>query len=1098
MKYILFILLFVSSAAIGQRVYSPSIDGTPGRNQSVGISGQAVDARTQYRDTTVSPSKRRDYQSVAEVNAYLNTADKRKGGFPIFVRVGGSLSAGVWTGGVRVEYWYKDGETDGDLVAKSSGGSGGSAPIYSEKFSGNGTTTPIDLFTAISAQAAAGLFKARFFGDSMTWGTGSDATDNFNSGTPWMEYVQAVTGLDYFNYGIPGNSTSQIQARLYADSANKAYPTVIFAGTNDGVGDWLNITNKVQAMVNSLGHPYYLIIVPPGQNTPTFYTGGGEDVSQHRLDSAMTARFTGHVIRPKERMIAAATPNSPDTFYTNRGVWPARFGGAGGADPVHLNDLGSRIGVAQGVIDLIDVLRVKKADERVVSNYTLESIKAMMRETVVAQKRIAVGAGASTFGDYSTDGGGNYRQDIGEFKGNVSFKIPGTQDGLRIKSLFTNEGGKGNLEISGTNPDVWPFNSGISIKNHTRDITIGKDAATVNLKLKGNIETSLQGSFGSLVVGNGIAFSGQLTNTNPDPGVVFHFNGNRGGIIPKMSEATILAIGGGGPLSTGLPSQGEIFFNFTRQRYGGGWNKNDPYTAPGYFPFFEDLDNTTNHFSPGAGIGFAGGTGTLNDPKIIYNTQLPPASKFSGTLFESPPTSGTPGSYKESAFDGITTTRYQSVAADVFTPNYVGMTLDTAKVITQIRYRPADGISFDSVRLQGSNTSTSAGFVDLFTVPAGTPFYQYSQAPITSLTPYKYYRVLQKAGTYVLAVSELEFYGYVPAALFSVTNIGDGPATLTGTVLNIPVSSGNDSAFVRRVGLPDSTGWYYVDAAGRTRDTTVFGGASGPGGGNGIWGQITGTLPNQTDLSSALAGKQPLDADLTAIAAISPANDDIIQRKAGAWTNRTMAQLKSDLGLTKSDVGLGNVDNTSDVNKPLSSATITALALKATPAQVSQIVHDSLGNPIVFASALTPGYIPSFKKSNDTIFLKDIGLSAGPGVNLDFDTSGGKKIGVQISAVPIPQYVYFAKVFASATISPNNGVFQRYLYSGSTASTITLPPTNTGGGMSITIRNAGSVTLGISTYYTDATTSSTTLAAGKWIELSLYSDYLWYVTSSNL
>lgn len=42
---------------------------------------------------------------------------------------------------------------------------------------------------------------------------------------------------------------------------------------------------------------------------------------------------------------------------------------------------------------------------------------------------------------------------------------------------------------------------------------------------------------------------------------------------------------------------------------------------------------------------------------------------------------------------------------------------------------------------------------------------------------------------------------------------------------------------------------------------------------------------------------QPLDSDLTALAGIAPANDDIVQRKAGAWTNRTIAQLLTDLGL---------------------------------------------------------------------------------------------------------------------------------------------------------------------------------------------------------
>ncbi len=82
-------------------------------------------------------------------------------------------------------------------------------------------------------------------------------------------------------------------------------------------------------------------------------------------------------------------------------------------------------------------------------------------------------------------------------------------------------------------------------------------------------------------------------------------------------------------------------------------------------------------------------------------------------------------------------------------------------------------------------------------------------------------------------------------------------------------------------------------------------------------------------LTTALGNKQDSDADLTAIAGLSPTNDDVIQRKSGAWTNRTMAQVKTDLSLTKSDVGLGNVDNTSDANKPVSTATQTALNLKA-------------------------------------------------------------------------------------------------------------------------------------------------------------------------
>lgn len=51
------------------------------------------------------------------------------------------------------------------------------------------------------------------------------------------------------------------------------------------------------------------------------------------------------------------------------------------------------------------------------------------------------------------------------------------------------------------------------------------------------------------------------------------------------------------------------------------------------------------------------------------------------------------------------------------------------------------------------------------------------------------------------------------------------------------------------------------------------------------------------EITPADIGAQPADADLTAIAALAPANDDFVQRKAGAWANRTVAQVKTDLGV---------------------------------------------------------------------------------------------------------------------------------------------------------------------------------------------------------
>src|SRR5436190_6341921 len=94
-------------------------------------------------------------------------------------------------------------------------------------------------------------------------------------------------------------------------------------------------------------------------------------------------------------------------------------------------------------------------------------------------------------------------------------------------------------------------------------------------------------------------------------------------------------------------------------------------------------------------------------------------------------------------------------------------------------------------------------------------------------------------------------------------------------------------------------------------------------------------LDATSSIQTQLDAKQTSNPDLYALAALSPSNDDIIQRKAGNWTNRTMAQLKTDLALVKGDVGLGNVDNTSDANKPVSTAQQTALDLKENTANKS-------------------------------------------------------------------------------------------------------------------------------------------------------------------
>ena len=82
---------------------------------------------------------------------------------------------------------------------------------------------------------------------------------------------------------------------------------------------------------------------------------------------------------------------------------------------------------------------------------------------------------------------------------------------------------------------------------------------------------------------------------------------------------------------------------------------------------------------------------------------------------------------------------------------------------------------------------------------------------------------------------------------------------------------------------------------------------------------LTGTNSGDQDLSSYLTSAtaastyQPLNSNLTTVSGLSPSNDDFLQRKAGAWANRTVAQVKTDLGISGTNTGDQTITLTGDV-----------------------------------------------------------------------------------------------------------------------------------------------------------------------------------------
>jgi trimeric autotransporter adhesin len=92
----------------------------------------------------------------------------------------------------------------------------------------------------------------------------------------------------------------------------------------------------------------------------------------------------------------------------------------------------------------------------------------------------------------------------------------------------------------------------------------------------------------------------------------------------------------------------------------------------------------------------------------------------------------------------------------------------------------------------------------------------------------------------------------------------------------------------------------------------------------------TVTLPTGTVTSGMILDGTIVDADINASAAIAQSKIDGLTTALSAkapLADPTFTGTVS--GVTKTHVGLGNVDNTSDANKPVSTATQTALDLKA-------------------------------------------------------------------------------------------------------------------------------------------------------------------------
>ena len=158
----------------------------------------------------------------------------------------------------------------------------------------------------------------------------------------------------------------------------------------------------------------------------------------------------------------------------------------------------------------------------------------------------------------------------------------------------------------------------------------------------------------------------------------------------------------------------------------------------------------------------------------------------------------------------------------------------------------------------------------------------------------------------------------IPFSMLAVT-----PANL-GLVIGTNVEAWS-SVLDSFEGVTPATGYLYWNGSGFQYQTP-----SG-GGGSSTWGAITGTLSNQSDLQTALSGKQAASSNLTTYSGIAPSSNaqtllgetfSQMLSSIGAVSTSTTVNghaLSSNATVTASDVGLGNVTNNAQVKKITSS-----------------------------------------------------------------------------------------------------------------------------------------------------------------------------------
>lgn len=184
------------------------------------------------------------------------------------------------------------------------------------------------------------------WGDSLTRGSGSSGS------THTYPYLLAAVSRHYVdNYGVGGETSTQIKTRMLADTAKHIYPTIIWAGRNNYTSQ-ATVEADIAAMVAALGHTRYLVLSVLNQDTALEYSGGSEYAKIAALNAALSATYGARYVDVRSYLVSLYNPlDAQDVIDHGHDVPPTSLR----SDGLHLNDAGYQA-VADKVFQSVSLL----------------------------------------------------------------------------------------------------------------------------------------------------------------------------------------------------------------------------------------------------------------------------------------------------------------------------------------------------------------------------------------------------------------------------------------------------------------------------------------------------------------------------------------------------------------------------------------------------------------------------------------------------------------------------------------------------------------------------------------------------------------------